>query len=190
LFFKQSKYKSDKLTDAEMIALSKKHHKHFGLIYECYFDVIFRFVFKRLGGDEENASDITQQTFIKAMIALPKYEERGYALSTWLYRIAQNEVNQFFRQQTKNHSVAIEEHHILSIITEIELDDFTENKQEQIISLLNKLNPEHLDLIELRFFQQLSFKEIAAIYGISEANAKMKIYRILEKMKEKAMCTS
>jgi RNA polymerase sigma-70 factor, ECF subfamily len=42
----------------------------------------------------------------------------------------------------------------------------------------------------LRFFQQLSFKEIAAIYGISEANAKMKIYRILEKMKEKAMCTS
>jgi RNA polymerase sigma-70 factor, ECF subfamily len=41
-----------------------------------------------------------------------------------------------------------------------------------------------LDLIELRFFQQLSFKEIADIYGITEANAKMRIYRILEKMQQ------
>ena len=47
---------------------------------------------------------------------------------------------------------------------------------------LNGLPQESIDLIELRFFQELSFKEIADIYSITEANAKMRIYRILEKM--------
>jgi RNA polymerase sigma-70 factor (ECF subfamily) len=47
------------------------------------------------------------------------------------------------------------------------------------------MEQEHLDLIELRFFQEMSFKEIAEIYNITEANAKMRVYRILEKLKNK-----
>jgi RNA polymerase sigma-70 factor (ECF subfamily) len=54
--------------------------------------------------------------------------------------------------------------------------------QEKLMEQLNELPQENLDLIELRFFQELSFKEIAEIYSITEANAKMRIYRILEKM--------
>ena len=54
--------------------------------------------------------------------------------------------------------------------------------QEKLMEIINNLGQEHLDLIELRFFQELSFKEIAEIYSITEANAKMKVYRILEKM--------
>ena len=42
-----------------------------------------------------------------------------------------------------------------------------------------------MDLIELRFFQEMSFKEIADIYSITEANAKMRVYRILEKLNKK-----
>jgi RNA polymerase sigma-70 factor (ECF subfamily) len=51
-----------------------------------------------------------------------------------------------------------------------------------LVQKLNELPQENRDLIELRFFQDMSFKEIADIYSISEANAKMRIYRILEKM--------
>jgi RNA polymerase sigma-70 factor (ECF subfamily) len=54
--------------------------------------------------------------------------------------------------------------------------------QEKLMEMINNLGQEQLDLIELRFFQELSFKEIAEIYSITEANAKMKVYRILEKM--------
>ena len=49
--------------------------------------------------------------------------------------------------------------------------------------MINELEASHLDIIELRFFQQMSFKEISEIYNISEANAKMRTYRILEKLK-------
>ena len=78
----------------------------------CTIAILIRFfdsVFKRLGGDEEVAGDLTQQTFIKAMAHLGKYEDRGFPFSSWLYRIAQNEVSMFFRQQKKNYSVSIDE---------------------------------------------------------------------------------
>ena len=54
--------------------------------------------------------------------------------------------------------------------------------QEKLIEMLNGLEESHLDLIELRFFQQISFKEIAEIYSVSEATAKMRTYRILERI--------
>ena len=51
-----------------------------------------------------------------------------------------------------------------------------------IVNCVNELKQEQQDLIELRFFQSMSFKEIAEIYDITEANAKMRTYRILEKL--------
>ena len=54
---------------------------------------------------------------------------------------------------------------------------------QRLVQKVNELAPDQVDLIELRYFQGISFKEIAEIYNITEANAKMKIYRILEKLK-------
>jgi RNA polymerase sigma-70 factor (ECF subfamily) len=61
----------------------------------------------------------------------------------------------------------------------------SQEDQVKLIGLLNEMEQEHLDLIELRFFQEISFKEIAEIYNITEPNAKMRVYRILEKLKTK-----
>ena len=65
------------LTEPEIIELAKKDQQYFGELYGNYFKRIFRFVFKRLGGNEEVANDLTQQTFIKAMANIAKYEDRG-----------------------------------------------------------------------------------------------------------------
>jgi RNA polymerase sigma-70 factor, ECF subfamily len=167
-------------TDRQLIELSKNNSAHFGVLYERYFDLIYRFVFKRIGGDEDKAGDITQLTFLKAMNSLSKYEDRGFPFSSWLYRIAQNEVNLFFRKNKKIISVEVDENKLNVICIE---NDLSEINLEELIEAINSLKSEHQDLIELRFFQELSFKEIADIYQITEANAKMRIYRILEKMK-------
>lgn len=172
-----------KLSDSELVALAKKKSKFFGVLYDKYFDQIFRFVFKRLGGNESVAGDLTQQTFIKAMANLQKYENRGLPFSSWLYRIAQNEVSMFFRQQKKNYSVSIDEERLMDVAGEANINSYmTEEQQEQLVETLNKLEQTQQDLIELRFFQEMSFKEIAEIYDITEANAKMRTYRILEKI--------
>ncbi len=171
------------LSDTELVTLAKVNHVHFGVLYERYFEIIFRFIFKRLGGDEANSGDLTQQTFLKAMSSIEKYEDRGFPFSSWLYRIAQNEVNLFFRDLNKEVSIQVEERQINNLLEEANLGNYmSELDQEKLMFHLNVLPQESIDLIELRFFQELSFKEIADIYSITEANAKMRIYRILEKM--------
>jgi len=172
------------LSESEVIALAKEDQFHFGVLYDQYFDQIFRFVFKRLGGNEDVAGDVTQQTFLKAMANLEKYEDRGLPFSSWLYRIAQNEVSMYFRKKKKNFAVPIDENRVLEVATEASLSNeyMTTEQQEKLIEMLNGLESDHLDLIELRFFQELSFKQIAEIYKISEANAKMRTYRILERI--------
>lgn len=178
--------KADKiaaLPESEIIALAKTNRRHFGVLYDKYFDQMFRFVFKRLGGNEEVAGDVTQQTFIKAMAHLEKYEDRGLPFSSWLYRIAQNEVSMYFRQQKKECTVSIDENRLMDMAGEANISNYMSmEQQEQLVETLNRLDQEHQDLIELRFFQELSFKEIAEIYDITEANAKMRTYRILEKI--------
>ena len=142
-----------KLSDSELVALAKKKSKYFGALYDRYFDQIFRFTFKRLGGNESVAGDLTQQTFIKAMANLQKYEDRGLPFSSWLYRIAQNEVSMFFRQQKKNYSVSIDEERLMDVAGEANINSYMSiEQQEQLVETLNKLEQSQQDLIELRFF--------------------------------------
>ena len=174
------------MSEAEVIALAKTDVRHFGQLYETYFDTIFRFIYKRLGGNEAEAGDLCQQTFLNAMANIHCYEDRGLSFCSWLYRIAQNEVNMFFRKQQGNYTVDIEERTFSGMLVEAGIPNYmSQETQELLIRLLNDMEQEHLDLIELRFFQELSFKEIADIYNITEANAKMRIYRILEKLQKK-----
>lgn len=174
------------LTEAEIIQLAKKQQEYFGMLYEKYFEQIFRFVFKRLSGDEETAGDLTQQTFIKAMANMDRYTDMGLPFSSWLYRIAQNEVSMHFRAAKKTMTVNIEQHAVLGLLDEVTHSHrMSMEEQEKLVQLLNELDQEQCDLIELRYFQGISFREISEIYNITEANAKMRVYRILEKLKSK-----
>ena len=190
LTYKRSKLFSKKknksvYSENELIELSKSNHQHFGALYEKYFDTIFRFVFKRLGGDEAVAGDLTQQTFMKAMVNIQKYEDRGFPFSSWLFRIAQNEVNLFFRNQKTQKSVEINENQLKTVMDEVDASsNMSMEDQEKLIQCINNLDSDQTELIELRFFQEMSFKEIADIYDITEANAKMRIYRLLEKIQK------
>ena len=174
------------MTESEIVEMAKKDKSYFGVLYNKYFEQIFRFSFQRLGGMEDVAGDVTQQTFIKAMANLSRYEDRGLPFSSWLYRIAQNEVSMYFRKQKKNYTVPVDENRIQDLASEANLSSYMSmDDQSHLVEILNELDEEHMDLIELRFFQELSFKEIAAIYSITEANAKMRTYRILERLGKK-----
>lgn len=182
MFFKRFNKQFD---EALAVQRAKQDPRHFGVIYEHYFEQLYRFIFKRLGGNEAVAGDLVQQAFMKAMANIQKYEDRGVPFSAWLYRIAQNEINMFFRKEQKNYFVEINDRQLLNLLEEAGETDplFSAEAIEQLMGIINNLEEQQLDLIELRFFQQLSFKEIADMYGITEANAKMRLYRLLEKIK-------
>ena len=90
---------------------------------------------------------------------------------------------QYFREVQKNRVVSLEQENLLELANEIE-EVGNEFDQQIIIQAMDELRHEDMQLIEMRFFEQRPFKEIAEILNITESNAKVKTYRILEKMKK------
>lgn len=164
------------------IQQAKKDPEFFAPLYKKYHEQIFRYVYQRMD-DEEMAFDVTSQVFMKAIKNLPKYEFRGVPFSSWLYRIAKSELYQAFRDKKAERTVNIDTVQVFHVIDEFEQDENEENKQ-RLVECLAQLKENDIQLIELRFFEKRSFKEIGEILEISENNAKVKSFRALEKLKK------
>lgn len=162
---------------------AQKDPARFRPLYNRYFEPIFRFILRRTA-DQDLTADLCSQVFLKAMQKLNGYQYKGVPFSAWLYRIASNEVAQYFREVQRNRVVSLEDTDLTNMIEEMEETDL-EIHREQLIEVLDQLKEIDLQLIEMRFFEQRPFKEIAEILGITESNAKVKTYRILERMKRK-----
>ena len=167
-----------------LILAAQKDLQLFSALYEKYYAQILKFVYQRVT-TKEDAYDITQQIFLQAMLSLHKYEIRGFPFSSWLYRIALNEMNQLFRKNKKQRGINLEEKHLKTIVEELG-EPGDEERENVVLALLTGLPEEEFQLVEMRFFEARPFKEIAEILNISEANAKMRLYRILEKIKPMA----
>lgn len=172
--------------EQEILDLCKKDPRYFAPIYEKYFDQIFLYIMKRVDDDEITA-DITSRVFLKSLKNIDKYTFRGVPFSAWLYRIALNEVNQFFRQEKKRERiVSIESTQIGVLFEEMELFGEEKDPAAMVTTLLESLRPDEVQYLELRFFETRSFKEMGFLLGITEVNAKVKTYRILKKLRAKA----
>ena len=133
--------------------------------------------------DQELAFDVTSQVFIKALSNLHKYEYRGVPFSSWLYRIAKSELYQAFRDRKARKTVNVENMHVFEMIEEFEEDVSSENKNK-LIKCLRILNEKDMQLLEMRYFERRSYKEIGEILDITENNAKVRSFRALEKLKK------
>jgi RNA polymerase sigma-70 factor, ECF subfamily len=173
------------LAESKLIEAAKRDRSRFEVLYNTYYERIFRFAYQRVD-EKEVAFDITQQVFMKAMVNLSNYEFRGLPFSAWLYRIAQNELNQLFRKNSAHRSVNIDETDLRSLVDEMQTDSLEEYSQK-LPDVISELDEEDLQLVEMRFFEKRAFKEIADILEITENNAKVKLYRILDKMKEQLL---
>ncbi len=166
----------------EEIQAAQQNPARFRPLYERYYEPIFRFVFRRTA-DSDLTADLCSQVFLKALQRLGAYQYRGVPFSAWLFRIASNEVAQHFRQNSQKRTVSIEENTLSEVAEEMELEGGIWH-MEELVEALDTLKPADLSLIELRFFEQRPFKEIAEILDITESNAKVKTYRILERLRK------
>ncbi len=165
------------------VQAAQRDPARFRPLYNRYYEPIFRFIFRRTN-QEELTADICSQVFLKALQRINSYSYKGVPFSAWLYRIASNEVAQHYRATQKNRVVSMEESSFTDMIDELDEQD-TEGLRQQLLATLDTLKEGDLQLIELRFFEQRSFREVAEITGITENNAKVRTYRILERMKKK-----
>lgn len=171
-------------TDLLLIANAKSDIKHFRFLYEKYHEAIFRFIHKRTH-DMALSSDITADAFVIAMHQLHKYEHRGLPFSAWLYRIAANELNKYFRQNKKQVLVSFDNETYQDFTKHyIETDDYLIEKENKLLQSMLKLNADEQELIALAYTDKLPYMEIASIKSTSEDNIKVKIHRIRQKLKK------
>lgn len=159
-----------------LIQAARQRPEAFGPLYESNFLSIYRFILRR-AHDRELAADLTQQTFLKAMLALPRYEPRGHPFKAFLFRIALNELRMYWRKRreiVRDLSYA----EVRSLSEEMDLSGGSEDMR-RLAMALGQLEQAKAQLIELRFIDGLSFGEPGAVLGIGEDAAKMRTHRVL-----------
>jgi RNA polymerase sigma-70 factor, ECF subfamily len=178
-----------KITEAEkvdeelIIKRSQSDPEAFKPLYEKYFKKIFLFIFHRVG-DKELTADLTQQAFLKALKGISKFQLRGLPFSAWLYRIAINECNDYFRKAKRARVVMLDDTIAETLFEELTANDRIEELSLKLPTILQRLNADDLQLIEFRFFEGRSFREIGLLLDMTETHAKVKTYRTLDKMKK------
>ncbi len=166
----------------ELIKASHTEPRFFESLYHKHYNQVFRFVYSRTR-IKELAADITADVFLKALVNLKKYNFQGTPFIAWLIRIALNEVAQYYRKSAKARVVAIDNTNMTFFLKEIDSQPQAENL-ELVAKLMEHLDMEEVGLLELRIFEARPFKEIGDILGITENNAKVKFYRIIDKLKK------
>lgn len=142
----------------------------FAEIYERHFDMIYRYVYLRVGTQME-AEDLTQQVFLKAHQSISSYQWKGAPFSSWLFRIAHNQVIDYHRKGAKVQMTSLEmpvaaSNPDPSEIVEHEMD------VERVKQAMGSLTELQQEVISLRFAGELSTKEAAKLMGKSEGAIK------------------
>ncbi len=173
---------SDREQEAHLIRKAQKEVNAFGPLYDAHFTIVFGFIFKRVR-NEALTGELTSIVFMKAMNSLPRYKITGAPFSSWLIRIALNEVRQYHRRSNKYITVPLSETDLISVYQEMDDDQQIRPDTEGLIRGLNELDDTAATYIELRFFEGRSFKEMAEILDISADNAKVRTYRALKQLR-------
>lgn len=173
------------MLDSENIIIKRAQNGNpeaFGLLYDHYHEQIYRFIYLKTN-QKEDAEDLTHQVFLQAFRKIKDYKDYGFPFSSWLYRIARNEVIDFYR--SKKNSVSLED---ISNILKIEDDkkndlDF-KIQLEEVKKAILRLKPEYQDVIIMRFIDDLSIKEVAKILDKSEGAVKLIQHRAIIALKK------
>ncbi|MGH2390181.1 MAG: RNA polymerase sigma factor [Chloroflexota bacterium] len=157
----------------------------FGVLYERYRQPIHAYLRSRTSTDED-ADDLTQQVFLRALEALPRYRPRQVAFSAWLFRIARNAAVDFHRRSHAAITWDLVPVGLQPIAqTNLEAAVIHQESLIRLRELFLGLKPESRELLTLRFVGQLTAPEIAAVVGAREAATRKRLTRLLQSLKER-----
>lgn len=168
------------ITDEDAITrLSKGEIEAFTELYDKYVEKIYNFIFYRVS-NRALAEDLTSEVFLRAFDRIETFNPEKSKFSTWLFQIAKNRLIDYYRAMKPldelNESMEIASDY--SVIDEVDrVFDVMRVK-----AILDKLESNERDLIIMRLWDDLSYREITELTGRSEASLKMHFSRIMKKL--------
>ncbi|MDS0524687.1 RNA polymerase sigma factor [Clostridium sp. SHJSY1] len=139
----------------------------------------------KLGCSEENAEDIVQDTFYKALKYIDGIQEDK--LSSWLFKVAINKYYDLCRKNNRHAHISLDEEIFKERLKENKLvEDFILDieKKEEILKILNSISDINKNLLFFKYEMDLSYKEIAELLEISENTVKTYLFRAREQFKK------
>ena len=166
--------------ERQLVANAQRDPAAFSVLYERYFERIYRFIYRRVQSVVE-AEDLTAQTFQQALAAIPSYEWRGVPFGAWLYRIAGNLVVR--HRQISGREVAVE--YIDRIVdergqSEDPLDAMLrQTTREQLMRALQRLSPDQQRALILKYAHGLKNHEVGELMNRTEGGVKQLVHRAM-----------
>lgn len=171
--------------EQKLVEEAKNNSQAFAELYDLYFPKVYAFVAAKIKS-RDDAEDITGDIFVKILENLQSYEWRGLPFGAWVFRIARNALNDYYNKSGRTSTADIEE---LKMIKDDEekTSPHKQAAQEELATAVKKvlgdLPERDLSVIQLKFFGQLTNREIVHVTGISESNVAVIIYRTLRRIK-------
>jgi RNA polymerase sigma-70 factor, ECF subfamily len=172
---------------------AKTNNESFVKLYDYYYPKILGYCFRRTL-DLNLSKDLTSETFLKAFIGIGKYQWRGIPFSSWLFRIASNEMNMLDRKKkySPDSLTSLKESGVFEIADETSLIEEKNELEKQLqqskdfINIQQKLlllPIKYQEAIALKYFEEKSIKEVAEILEKKEGTIKSLLSRGIEKLK-------
>jgi RNA polymerase sigma-70 factor (ECF subfamily) len=154
----------------------------FGELYERYINRVYRHVFYMVN-DVDVAQDLTEQTFLRALEAIQRYEKRGIPLLAWLLRIARNLSLNNQRVQRNNSSIRKNSEDAVAASPESCCE--AKLNGEEVRQAVGALEGDQRQVIVLRFMDGLSYADVARVLGKSVGAVRVAQYRALRALRRR-----
>lgn len=160
------------------IILAKENNQNaFSFLLNRYWDDVYNFQLKRTN-NESNAEDITIESFAKAFEKIKTYKDK-FVFKTWVITISKNlHIDQLRKNKIKlNFNESDEFNIIIESSPSAEDNLINEQKLKSLKSKINKLKPSYKKVIELKYFDELSYKEMSTKLNQPINNIKVRVLR-------------
>ena len=168
------------MEEIELVKKAKNDIQAFDELYRIYYPKINNFVFHRTF-NKDVRNEIVSNIFYKAMKNLYRFrflDKHRCSFSSWLYRIAVSEVNQYYRDRKRDRLLAYKK------LNDIPDEPTVYPYQFDFVKrCLLKLSPFEQNLIALKYFEKKTYKELSEIFGKKENALKVRMHRSLKKLK-------
>lgn len=155
----------------------------FSAYYSDFFKKVYNYVFYRAGRHRQRAEDMTSEIFLKALENFETFDKRK-SFQSWIFRIAHNHVIDYYRGRKPEPADIDDVAHELKSWDRI-IDKLTHNEDmNRVIAAMDTLSDDYREVLNLKYFNDLSHEEIAEITEKSEGTVRVWAHRAIVSLKK------
>ena len=162
-----------------LVEAAQRDPARFADLYDCNVERVYAYVCRRIGNRDE-AQDVTADVFHQALANLPSFEWRGVPFAAWLLRIAANAIADRWRRSSREQQPGENDPEPYPV-DPVNIEDV--ERRAMVFSLVETLPADQRRVIEMRFAEEKSIREIAAELKRTEGAVKQLQFRGIQSLR-------